>query len=64
MKKSTARREAKERDKNRLSLLTSSYFYKYKEFITKLIIKNDRFWLSFIKMEKRRESTRTINLVC
>lgn len=30
MKKSTARREAKERDKNRLSLLTSSYPYKYK----------------------------------
>ena len=30
MKKSTARREAKERDKNRLILLTSSYFYKYK----------------------------------
>lgn len=30
MKKSTARREAKERDKNKLSLLTSSYFYKYK----------------------------------
>lgn len=30
MKKSKARREAKERDKNRLSLLTSSYPYKYK----------------------------------
>lgn len=30
MKKSTARREAKERDKNRLNLLTSSYPYKYK----------------------------------
>lgn len=30
MKKSSARREAKERDKNRLSLLTSSYPYKYK----------------------------------
>ena len=30
MKKSTARREAKERDKNRLSLLTSSYPYKYR----------------------------------
>lgn len=30
MKKSTARIEAKERDKNRLSLLTSSYPYKYK----------------------------------
>lgn len=30
MKKSTARKEAKERDKNRLSLLTSSYPYKYK----------------------------------
>lgn len=30
MKKSTARRGAKERDKNRLILLTSSYFYKYK----------------------------------
>lgn len=30
MEKSTARREAKERDKNRLSLLTSSYPYKYK----------------------------------
>ena len=30
MKKSTARKEAKERDKNRLSLFTSSYPYKYK----------------------------------
>lgn len=30
MKKSIARREAKERDKNRLSLLTSLYPYKYK----------------------------------
>lgn len=30
MKKSTARREAKERDKNRLSLLTSLYPYKYR----------------------------------
>lgn len=30
MKKSTARGDAKERDKNRLSLLTSLYSYKYK----------------------------------
>lgn len=30
MKKSTARGDAKERDKNRLSLLTSLYQYKYK----------------------------------
>ena len=54
MKKSIARREAKERDKNRLSLLTSSYPYKYKLGVYyEINHKNDRFWLSFIKQEEK-----------
>ena len=53
MKKSIARGDTKERDKNRLSLLTSLYLYKYKLGVCyEINHKNDRFGLSFINMEK------------